>query len=402
MRDTTLAICNKKHGCHKGNESGFATVTALFLMVIAVMLVTAYSALIQSAVGAVANENYEMLAVGAAMSGVQQAAGYLIDDSSGGADGANDTSWYRLNGDTFIKVSSSLYYRVRIFDEAGKINLNGITTVNSLAGTVIKSYTDHADQPSPPFSDTATNMNLTIAQGTRLLQTAVDSKPFSITGSTDSAQVWLMTPSAINLMVNTTMTSQFHRPFFTVYGWKEANGGKININMAESQVLRAGIIAACSTSVGLTGGSQGIKLAALADKIHNHITNPAAPTTFDTNPNNDTYYSSMDQVAFTPNLTAGEADSITKSDTNLKLIFKVSSSGYFTIYASGYVFRAGANPMIDTPVARSHVIAVLRRSTGVKKGEIIYWRETFDDDVNRMPIGTGSRRYNWKPWDPVY
>lgn len=320
--------------------------------------------------------------------------GVAFSPSGGSVDGAIDTSWYWLNGETFVKVSPTVYYRVRIFDEAGKINLNTVPSAGSLEASVVSYYLDLADQPNPPFSLDGTNMNLSVAQGISFLDAILDSKP-------NTSQAWLITPSAINLLINSANTSRYHRPFFTVYGWKETNAQKININMAESPVLRAGIIAACTSALGKA--PQEAHLTSIADKIHNYITNPTSPSTFDTNQKNDGYYASIEEVVTkTIGLTAAEKDSITQKIANMNLVFKVSSSNYFTIYASGFVFGSGRNPMTDTPLARSHVIAVLRRSTTAKKGEIIYWRETFDDDFTRMPIGTGSRRYNWVPWDPVY
>lgn len=311
--------------------------------------------------------------------------GIAFSPGGGNVDGAttSDILWYRMMGDSFVQLSPGIYYRARVYDEAGKINVNAIRAHN----TGIDSAFREMLMQEPPYG----------------LVSGVFDKPGALHFSdgligvkpvfgTDSAYVY--TPEGMFLVADAGITNKW-LPYMTPYGYARTDSEKININMAETPVMRGAMIWALAPS--LTQA----KCEIVADKIYMYLTNPSNPTSPDYDPSNDAWYNTIDEVGSkTLGLTATERGAIFTNLTRMKQIFRVASSQYFTIVAAGFVFKSGANLATDTPIARSVITAVIRRDGTLKKGDIVFWREIYEDPTTRYAIGTF--RYRNYPWDPTY
>lgn len=324
---------------------------------------------------------------------------------TGAIDGAVD-SWYAMNGEDYYDLDSSAYYRVRIFDEAGKVNLNiaeDATIEGGLAADMLVSRMQGAspirgNAPNPPFSTADHTTSLTAGERFDFMTNVhINGK-----GNTDSSRAELLTPASANTQMRLAKM-QYFLPFYTPYGYTERDAWKININMAESPVLRAGILSTCSPTLSAAACQ------ILGDKIYNYLTNPLSPTTADSNPHNDVAFHDISQIPTkTTGLTATEINALNTNMSALKRMFRVNSTGYFTIYATGFVFARGANLNTDTPLARTQIFAVLYRNNEKREGKIVYWRELSSDESFRAPIGRVGRRYpsflkaGGIGWDPDF
>ncbi|RMH56790.1 MAG: lamin tail domain-containing protein [Candidatus Hydrogenedentota bacterium] len=306
-----------------------------------------------------------------------------------GVDGAPDLGWYPWNDTPWTQIGEGIYYRVRVFDEAAKVNLNTIQATNTVSDSLFRELL--AIKPMPPFTGVTAYSSVAINN--------LSNELIANWKSAGASNAKLLSPSS-QYLIHPAGASfrKYWYPYFTVYGYSETDAEKININMAETPVLAAGFRYALESDITSSQAS------AIAEKVYQYLTNTTSPTTYDTNPYNDGYYESVSDIATkTSGLTASEKAALNANLTDLDNTFRTTSTGYFTIWAMGYVYQGqNIDPNADTPLARSSVIAVVRRKPGYSKGNIVYWREVSEDDVVRFPISEFSRRYPRFAWDPIY
>jgi hypothetical protein len=337
--------------------------------------------------------------------------GVALYTSGGGVDGSSDT-WYRMAYDSFVLAMPNAYYRVRVYDEGAKVNINACTTTKYrsanpalqdslvfsdrkvfVGDSIVYNLLEDASQANPPFASAPA---WSAAQVTEFVGKLRGSwNPESGTSAS------LLTPEAAYMLITSQSgglsVARYLLPYMTVYGYAETDAWKINVNTADLPPLRAGMITA------LWRRTTPAAAITIADKVYNYVTNPASPATFDSNPYNDARFNTVDQVINqTSGLTAAEKAAMTSCIDTFRQVFRVASSGYFTIQATGFLFKKGANPVTDTPVARSQVVAVMRRESNRRKGTVIFWREVLEDQKTLFPVSTTSRRHPSHPWDPVY
>lgn len=341
--------------------------------------------------------------------------------SSGGRDGydgAGDT-WYALNYDSFTlhwadAAGNKFYYRVRVFDEGAKVNVNAVA---------MKGYTDWEtglmyhmlnQNPNPPFAS---------AKAYNLAPAGNDSNCMQITRELIS--MWrptasaakLVTPGSIYMvrctegytgsLARNTRFDSVYMPFTSVYGYNEQNVLQININTADTPVLRAAFILALARNPAdqtypyVNNAIARGRAEAAADSIFRYLTKN------DTNLANDTGIRSLSTL----HLLFTDADStrtaVLDAYTSGKLaaILATNSTNYFTVYATGFAYGENDNPLTDTPLATARIYAVVRRFTTADKAEIVYWRENFEvashyQRTMVVPVSVKSRRYPKYAWDP--
>lgn len=309
--------------------------------------------------------------------------------TSGGRSDGPDDDWYQLAADSFTEIMKDVYFRVRVFDESGKVNIN---TVKFRNGNVSETGSSAFQQvleanPQPYWSTTV----LTSTQKTSFYANAQTFAPWS------ASEAQVFSPSSAMFVMDGSDKSKKYFPFITPYEFDTADAGRININTAESPALLAGI------SVALQSASSYPDTKAIAEEIYSYL------TAGDADPANDLYFTSIGDLAAATS--PGFDDEISGGMTRLKDMFSTTSTGYFTIWATGFVFSPGDDPLTDTPAARSDIMAVYRRETtdrnvtgaGNERGSIVFWKEIFEDDITRFPITTaGPRRYPKYKWDPDY
>lgn len=337
-----------------------------------------------------------------------------------GYDGAGD-SWYSMSYDSFVLLSTDdagnkLYYRVRIFDEGAKVNLNNISMKTAASWETGMLYHMLNQNPNPPFaSEQAYNLSPGGLGDSNSMQFAREL--ISMWKATPSSAK-LLTPGSVYMLrctqgytgssARNTRFDSVYMPFTTVYGYNEPNVLPINLNMAETPVLRAAFIqalarnpsdshypAAANLSV-----AQGRAIAA-ADSLYRFLTKNDAVASNDTG-----VYDLAHLHALFSNTDSTRAAVIAAySSGRLAEALATNSTNYFMIYATGFAFRPGANPASDTPLATSRIIAVVRRLTTADKAEIVYWRENFEfasaeKRTMIFPISSRARRYPKYAWDP--
>ncbi len=311
-----------------------------------------------------------------------------------GIDGATDTMWYRMNyapWTLYDTGSYDVYYRTRVFDEAGKINVNYIVKQGSTSweSGVFRSLLKEI--PNPPFTR---NVGFTAADAEKLTNAlAGPSTVFSRGVNADS----MLTPTSVFMIWDATATirrrnvDSAYVPFLSVYGYAQDQSFPININTAESPVLRAGMYYALA---GL--GSSDSK--ALADSIYNYLTKN------DVDSSNDTVvYNMADVSGLAGNVADKNALDLAYANGALSRIFATSSNNYFMIYSTGFVFKKGADPDVDTPAAQFRIACVVRRYADSDKADILWWRETFEvykTGERQLSFPIGARRYPKYRFDP--
>jgi hypothetical protein len=346
-----------------------------------------------------------------------------------GYDGPSFThtdTWYALGFDSFVLLDNrtfDIYYRVRVFDEGGKVNLNAARLSGSASyeSNIVK-YLFHQARVPAAFTN-----------GTRA--DYYDSMYSSLMWHTNvsAGSVTLLDPTSPYLLRDTVSNAgaglrmQAHYvPSLTIYGFREAGVFPININTAETPAIRAAMrwaIAHTTRESGFASASGGLTpqqgLAAaqayadsLAELCYQYMTDNDHDSQIPYSEGVDTGYMSLTEIRTRTRKIDGSAvfgntenNALSWAEGNGRLAraFNVASTNYFTIYAMGFAFSKGANVATDTPVAQNRVVVVVRRYVDANKADIIYWREIFESaDPNKVwhvfPIG--SWRYPKYRYDP--
>ncbi len=336
-----------------------------------------------------------------------------------GYDGAFDT-WYRYNYDTFTLLFSDgkvdYYYRARVFDEGSKVNVNYLRTSTVNRETEIFSWLFTIPR-APTFT---TNKAYNYAQGNGLCSDLTRHSRWQ-------AQPFLTPLSPYAIFSSAAYTAGYRNvdstfiPFLTIYGYQEPSAFTINVNTAESQVLAAAFMqmlannmqdscffgAGCTITDTITGRA---RARSIGYKVWDYLTNYDGGA--DAGLSDDTCFYIMEHAynklvgGASPLLTdASEIQAVQNAWSNGRFsqFLSVSSNHYFTVFASAFAFRKGANVLTDTPLATSRVIAVAHRWPTEDKARYLYWREIFElanagERAYTFPIG--SRRYPKQRWDP--
>lgn len=346
----------------------------------------------------------------------------IVTSARLGVDGAIDT-WYTYNYDTYYLIDTSsydIYYRTRIFDEGAKININYLhhgNAATSESAVLVNLLCANIDSPFKSMSsywDPAgtyrTGFNNAYA-----FADAIISARYS--GGKAGADSFLTPNSVYTIWADSAAgAGSGHRgqqfdtayvPFVTEYGYNEAGVFPINVNMAETPVLRAALIWALvgnnfgtdsvgSPWAGISSASLGTcrdSAARIADQVYKFLTSN------DNDRSNDTVlYKESDIARCTTDTAQVEWAYI---NGRLSQILTTASTNYFMIYSTGFAFKKGANVNTDTPVSQNRIIAIVKRYSDADKADVIFWRETMEiatpsNVAVSFPIGVWRYpRYKW-------
>lgn len=339
--------------------------------------------------------------------------GVGIATGRAGVDGAGD-EWYRCNYESCTKLYSAngrdVYYRVRTFDEGGKVNVNYIATKghNGWESGVLINLLQQ--RPKPPFYLATKYCDGMGADSAARLTYAF----IQFGDSTASGKTRFLTPSTMYLACGQdTAIGKYiwlravHFPYLTIYDYLDNYGFQINVNTAESVALRAAFINALANTTyypALTAAQAKAHVESLADSIYIFLTKN------DFNVSNDVALTAATDVC-----TLGDAaDNVIMTNSfssvdpmlNLGNYLTVAGNHFFTIYSTAFVFKSGANPDVDTPLAQYRITTVVHRNTATPTADIVYWRETAETSEKEpysraMTYPIGTCRFPWFKWDPT-
>jgi hypothetical protein len=345
---------------------------------------------------------------------------------------AKTDTWYSHSYDSFVLTDTNsyhIYYRARVFDEGGKVNLGVISGLTTTAPETRLFPIMLQQNPNPPFTTSfAYDASNAFALADSLVRT------FSSSGGTFS----LLTPYSPYILYGYLGGGPDARyrcfrteflPYVTVYGGREPNALAINVNTAETPALIAALRMATvdggwnyyhGSALGAVPANDAdarTRATSAANKIYNFITKA------NTNPADDTGIQEIARlgseefrVAVGLDIQDRDAMSDAHSDGVLGYYLTTCSNNYFTIYSTGFVFKKGANPATDTPIRTFRCHAVVRRSNSANTAEILYWREEGElakppptlalsatnwgnDEYRKMAFPVGTWRHPWYKWD---
>jgi len=345
--------------------------------------------------------------------------GILQSSGRPGVDGYGD-AWYDRNYESYDTFYTSgnmdVFYRVKIYDEGAKLNVNHIAAmgVNPSDGedSIFSAFL--RERLDPPFSKDSYTISASI-EIMRGLTYLGDSTRTGITPFVTPGSIYYI--FAQYAAGGAKYLTPMRLPYLSVYGYHEYPSNEefknfaVNVNMAESSVLRA-VLSIClargrgandwhyASATDLT--SARLKARLFADRIVNYLTGGDAILS------NDKRFSSLALLgdAGTAEDKAAVVASLASTDTttNLSYYLDVASNNYFTLYSTGYVYQHGAAPGSDTPISQCRTIAVVRRDQATSTADILYWREVFetaDTTMQVAPMIIGSWRYPRLPWGPA-
>ena len=323
----------------------------------------------------------------------------------GAPQGASDT-WYMMNFDSYVLFDTAggydVYYRTRVFDEGGKINLNAIAGIPGNTERYIFSYLLQTT-PNPPFQKDSTKWPYASTDADNLLADVLQ------LGDSGAGFTTLITPASVYTLWNDVASPIQHRhfdtsyfPYQTIYG--KSGGVQVNVNTAETPALRAAFrwalahdAATATSAFGLALAPAIIRAEAMADSLYTYLTGG------DSSPYDDTIVSSLGDIPGLFSGATGDAAAATWANgagrfTN---ILHTASSNYFMVYSTGFVHKKGDDPLTQDPIAQARILAVLWRSSSEDKGEIVFWREgmEFANQSRTMTFPLGTNRYPEFRWD---